>query len=422
MDVMTLRWSPRIDASWLLVLFTIDMMFLPMFHVGPVPVKPSYVLLTLYVGEALSIRGASRIILCSWGLAIVGVMGGVFLFVIEEHAGFAETARNSFIWVLAPLAFAFGWRHRRSLDFLFVLLPAYVLLNVVVTFGRNRFPGLIAFYGLDPWVATGLFDLRSPGIHFNPNLSALAGNLLFLGIVAGQRAGLISVRSVAARWLVAASGIVLHLMMGSRGEALACVILGILWLYYLNQERGARIARFAGIAVAAALLALAVLVPVVRFLATRYTAVAFVEGQFTSSLTVVTREQIDNPAARINSLILRPFVKAERVADRFARSPLWGTGFDTAATYPFEETYFHDDRAVLLVAGGLIGMGLFVTLLIALGGFGMAMLVPFFLSAPVNSFILAPQHVMFYFAIAGCLARQRPSAAAAAAEADAVHA
>ena len=87
------------------------------------------------------------------------------------------------------------------------------------------------------------------------------------------------------------------------------------------------------------------------------------------------------------------------------RSPIWGTGFDTARTYPFEETYYHNDWAVLLVAGGLVAMVLFVGILVPLGSLGAAMLVPFFLSAPVNSFILAPQHVMFYFAMAGCIAR-----------------
>ena len=204
MDAVTLAIpEPTGRANTLLlVLFTVDMMFLPMFHIGPVPVKPSYVLLALYVGQALSIRPAARLVLSCWALALVTVIGGLFLLAIEEGAGIAETARDSFIWVLAPLAFAVGWRHRARLDFLFVLIPAYVALNVIVTYGRTRFPWLIDFYGLEPWVAAGLFDLRSPGIHFNSNLSALAGNLMFLALVVGQRAGLVRTRSLACRWLV----------------------------------------------------------------------------------------------------------------------------------------------------------------------------------------------------------------------------
>lgn len=390
----------------LFALFVVDMLFLPMFHVGPIPVKPFYLFLPLCVVYAVRPGEPSLTAALCWALAAVCVIGGLFLRVIEPDAALGETLRNSLIWVLAPLAFAFGWVNRaRRLDFLVWMLLAYVALTAVVSFGYRDLPWLVNFYGLDPWVRAGLFEVRSPGIHFNANLSALAGNLMFLGVVIGERYGRIVFRSVVHRWMLFAPLVGLHLMLGGRGEMLAALILGGIWMRYVAGARDTgRQILYWGIATA---LVIAVLGASFGILTSRTTRFEWVKSQFTSSITFITYENLVNPASRINSVVLRPFVKGERVWTRFRYSPIWGSGFDTGQTYPFEETYFHNDWAVILVAGGLVGFGLFVTVVRRAALVSGAMLVPFFLSAPVNTFILAPQHVMFYFAIAGYFAHAR---------------
>jgi hypothetical protein len=410
-------WHSQIDRDTLLLgLFAADMLLLPMFHIGPVPFKLGY-LLILWRGPAVLPRPifVPLWVLCG-GIAMMGWIGSVYLWSIEDSAEFGQTIRNTAIFLLVPLAFAFGWRTRaRSFRFLLWLPLVYFAVNVALTYWYAQLPWLIWFYGLEDRVSSGLFDIRSPGIHYNPNLSALAANLLMLALAAADRAGLLG--QTRASWRVAAFASVIgtHLLMGSRGEMLSAFAIGGCWLFY--RTGGLQIYQLRR-----AVLTAIIVVPIVAVtlvfaldaLAERNPLVSFVRTQFTSTLTILPSDFTD-PNARTNSILLRPFFEGERAFDRISRSPIWGTGFDTAAVYPYDNVHFHNDWALLFVAGGLLGFVLFGLLVAFTGSFAGVYLIPFLVTAPSNSFILAPQHLLFYFALLGAVAaaeRQRAAASA----------
>jgi hypothetical protein len=386
-----------------LALFTLDMLFLPMFHVRGLPFKPFYVVVAAYVVAVMSSRPIRAMVGWCWGLATICWIGAFYLFILEDGARVSETARNSLVWFLTPLAFAFGWQHRRArINFLMVFIALYFLLNLVLTY--TRVPALISFYGLEDRITTGVFDYRSPGIHYNPNLSALAINLMLLATVLAERHGVIRVR-VTVRWLVFSCVIGTHMLLGSRGEFAAALLLGAVWTYYVTgAHRRQRLLRFLLVGGTAAVIFLAVFRISIDYLATRSHAFSYARNQFTAKTTLAAFEQFADEQARANSVLLRPFLAVERGYDRFLKSPVWGTGFDSGLRYPFESTYFHNDWMVILVAGGVIGFLFFIGVLTQLSTLGLAVLLPFFITAPFNTFILAPQHMMFYFAMAGVLA------------------
>lgn len=408
---MTARFrdSWRIRPSWpqtaVLALFTLDMLFLPMFHFRGLPVKPAYVVVAAYVFAAMASRPVRAMVGWCWSLAIVFWIGAFYLFIIEDGARVSETARNSLVWFLAPLAFAFGWQHRRArLNFLLAFIPLYFLLNLVLTLTYREAGWLVSFYGLEDRVTYGMFDWRSPGIHYNPNLSALAANLMLLTIVLGERLEAIRVRSVV-RWAVFLSVIGTHSLLGSRGELASALLLGAVWMWDVTTaRRRQRLLRFVLIGGTAAVSFLAAFYWSLAHLAARGYAFSFVLYQFSAnSTTLASAGQFSDQSARGDSLLLRPFLQVEKAYARFLVSPVWGTGFDSGTWYPFNETYFHNDWIVVVVAGGVLGLLLFVGVLLQLRPLGLIALLPFFITAPFNSFIMAPSHMMFYFAMAGLL-------------------
>jgi hypothetical protein len=392
-------------ASLLVAIFVADMLFLPMFHTGPLPFKAAYWLMLLGVPTMVRQRHVRPLLTIVAILVAVCWIGAVYLWALERTAEFSETIRNTAIFAMMPLAFAFGWRARpRSCDFLLLLLPAYFAVNAVLSYWYRELPWLISFYGLEDRVTSGLFDIRSPGIHYNPNLSALAANLLLLGLVTADRAGLVR---TAARWprLVAFASVMgTHALMGSRGELLSAVAIGGFWLFYrAGGIEPQRLLRFAAISCVAAVLLATAFVPALDWAAERNATAAFVKTQFTSTLTVLPAD-ITDPNARTNSLLLRPFFEAERVVARVERSPVWGSGFDVAAVYPYDNVHFHNDWALVFVAGGLIGLVLFGIVVGFTGSYGAIHLIPFILTASSNSFIRAPNHLLVFFAMLGVIA------------------
>lgn len=399
------RDSWRIRPTWpqttVLALFTLDMLFLPMFHFRGLPFKPFYLVVAAYVFAAMTSRPVRAMVGWCWSLAIVCWIGAFYLFLVEDGARLSETARNSLVWFLAPLAFAFGWKHRRAkLNFLLLFVFFYFALNLVLTFEYQNLPWLVSFYGLENYP----MDVRSPGIHWNPNLSAFAANLMLLAIVLGEHHGVIKVSTVA-RWAVFLSTIGTHMLLGSRGEFASALLLGTMWTYDAMTAHGRRrLLRFVLVGGTVAIIFLAAAYVSLEYLAARSEIFAFAQRKYTEKTTLASEGELSDKGARGNSVLLRPFLQAEKGYDRFLVSPVWGTGFDTGRWHPFDNTYFHNDWIAVLIAGGVLGLLLFVGVLLQLRPLGLIALLPFFITAPFNSFILAPQHMMFYFASAGLLA------------------
>lgn len=397
-------------AAYLFAAFTIDMLFLPMFHAAGLPFKPFYLALAFYLPVSLLHRQLQPVTLLWWLLAVFCLAGGLYLRSRYDGVVLRDTLRNCLVFFLVPPAFALGWRLRLPrLDVLALLLPLYFALNLTLTIEYQRLPWLIHFYGLDSWLERGLFEVRSPGIHFNPNLSALAANLMLLGIVMAERYRGLRLSGRFTPWLVFFSVMGVHLLMGSRGETLSGMLLGAAWVSYRAGVSAKRRILRQGLRLAASgafvLLLLAFTLP---FLAARVPMFEWIERQLTGATSLFSLEQLTDPALRGDSVIMRPFMEIERVGARFRESPVWGTGFDVVPNVaPFDYTYFHNDWSVVLVAGGIVGLLLLLFAVRRFGRLGWPMLIPFVLTASANSFILAPQHLIFYGAVAGWVAHRR---------------
>ncbi|HVL68415.1 MAG TPA: O-antigen ligase family protein [Vicinamibacterales bacterium] len=389
----------------ILALFAFDMMFLPMFHIGGAPFKVGYLLLPMGLLSLRHDRSVRQLAGAAAALAAIGWLGAMHLWALEETAEFTATLRMTAILALLPLAYLFGRRYQpRSVGFLLWLMWGYCALTLVLSTWYRELPWLISFYGLDDRVTTGLFAVRSPGIHYNPNLSALTANLMLIAAVAGDRAGLLRTSSRLARIGAFGAVIATHFMLGSRGEAIASVVIGGFWLFYRSGGWSpARLLRFAALGTTAGVAVVLIGAFSLDYFAARSTAVAFVQKQLTSTLTIIPSD-FNDPHARTNSILLRPFFEAERVFERVVLSPLWGTGFDRAAVNPFDNVHFHNDWALMLVGGGVLGFALFGFIVWFAGSVALVFVVPFLLSAPVNTFILAPSHVLFHFAFVGVVA------------------
>lgn len=150
------------------------------------------------------------------------------------------------------------------------------------------------------------------------------------------------------------------------------------------------------------------LVPVLYYSVTKLAGVnpafEFVQRQFFAPIASGDDHVSDNQDRVLNSPILRPFVRGREAFDRFDKSPIWGSGLDVASPYPFDETGFHNDWMVILVGGGIVGTILFLLILRELSSISLIFLIPFAFTAPFNSFVLAPQHFTFFFAVAGVAA------------------
>jgi len=104
--------------------------------------------------------------------------------------------------------------------------------------------------------------------------------------------------------------------------------------------------------------------------------------------------------------IARPLLLVETAFDRFIYSPLFGTGFTSAHSYPFDHPTqnLHNDWFRLIVTSGLIGLTM---MLLFIRNFALPIsyltIVPFILPGLVNTFLLNIPAVMFYFFMIGVL-------------------
>ena len=136
-------------------------------------------------------------------------------------------------------------------------------------------------------------------------------------------------------------------------------------------------------------------------------------GSFSSSLdrvytvfNILSKAENFDVYENRNQGAARPLVMLELAAQRFSYSPLFGTGFNAGNTSPFDEgtIYFHNDWLYLLVTGGFFGF--FVMLWIIkkfVWPINLVLIVPFFLPAMVNTFLLNMPTVIFYFYMIGLL-------------------
>ena len=390
-------------VPFLLPLIILDLAFLPMLHLYGIPLKPSYIVIALlFVVTILyhpqSIRGLNREILLGFflliGLTIAGVLVVVLFYGASEYS---LSLRNIIIYALAPMAFVVGTRDTtRRHNYIIVFILAYAGLSLVFSIYYQQLGWLVAFYGLQDLVGSGVYAIRSQGLFGNANISALFMTMLYLFFIAGVRHGFVKA-GIPTLIVVVASVFGTIVILGSRNQFIAVSLLTALLALPMLASRRRRIA---AISVAVVVVSLIVFSAQLGRVAGSYV------GYDPSAALRHTFGSISDSSDRTNSF-LRPVRGLEPALVRWSASPLVGTGFDSADVEHFGSTAYHNDWLVVLVSSGLLGFFILAFIAYRLTRLDLILLIPFLLPGLTNSFLFAPSHLLLYLLLAGMVWQRR---------------
>lgn len=392
----------------LAVILVVDLLLLPMFHLGGLPIKLTFVVLALWAVSTMSatlIVGHvdpgrnGRFILIAFpilGIAVAGIFGQLYLSMQGDLVDPEEGLRSVLIYVLMILAFGFGQSVPGfSPKWLLRVLYAAVTANFLFVFAGSDLPWLTNFY-YDETVADEILGFARPrGLFGNPNATMLLVNMPLLFAVAATRLGYLK---GVAKWhyvLIVVLALSLAFVLGSRSEFVSTTILGMALMFSPSFRRVTKI-RGSVIVILGSLIALSALIQL------RDSSYSFVD----QTLSRFEDTNLFDVEHATTANILRPLITWDMFRDRFVVSPLFGTGFSMIEQPPFEKSpvYFHNDWFRILATSGILGglFALFLAIQIA-KRLGWVLLLPYFLPGLTNTFILNIPAVMFYFFMVGVL-------------------
>ncbi|HEV2149058.1 MAG TPA: O-antigen ligase family protein [Longimicrobiaceae bacterium] len=397
------------------LLFILDQLLLPMPHIAGMPFKLTYLFLGVWLvdlagkklvreADARRYQEFLRVALYFLGIIAAAVVGELWTGTRIRVPDHGETYRSIAIYLLMLLSFGLGLSaYQFRMRWLLHLLYVSVAANLIVVFFGRYFPGLVLLYYDATTTGADVLDAYRPrGLLGNPNVSMLHVNLVMLFVVIAQMKGYLEL-GVQRAVITLALPIVTALVLATRTELLVSIILGAALLNSIARQRGNRPAQRLLIG-GAALVSAGLLFVAVSFVAANNELILTGLERVTS-----TRGALLDVADR-NSSILRPLLVWEIVYARFMDSPFFGTGFNRAQFWPYNYSplYYHNDWFRVLVTSGLAGFLLFVLLVrrIWTVAGGIAVL-PFFLPALTNTFILAIPASMFYFFMIGVITERR---------------
>jgi hypothetical protein len=406
-----------IRYSVLGLIFVIDQLLLPVFHIGGLPLKVSYIIVVLWMlDRALrpaalpATRSAFRGMAVAFGVLIgASILGEVWLSTQGTVVSYADTYRSIAIYVLMLFAFGLG-QSASKLDFrlLPLVLLAGAVANLIFIFFGRYLPWLVQLY-YDRTMAVDVLNFARPrGIFGNPNVSMLQINVTFLFAVLALRHKLLPPLSPPVTASILTLPLFTALALSTRAELMATVILWLAFIGSFRAGRGpAKYVMLALIVIPAAFAGW----QLIGLLAENIGII----GDTLTRLRETGAVLLDT--TNRDSSVLRPLLVWETVVERFSHSPVFGSGFSTLPKLPFEysPTYFHNDWFRVLVTSGILGFGamVFIVRRYCYPVVGLLGLLPFFLPGLVNTFLLAIPSVMFYFFMIGALTERlrRPAMA-----------
>jgi hypothetical protein len=393
---------PAIRA-FIVPLILVDFTFFPMFHLGNIPWKPGYlaiVFISVWVvasGRSNAIKGDRLKFLVLFGVLATTVMIGSFVFYMQtDVAPSNDTARSISIFIMAPAAFIVGtWVTPRTYHFVIWLMVAFLGLNLFLEVFHDDFDWLISFYGLGPQLSREYYETRAVGVFANPNITALTTTILLIFVLAGRKSGgkgFARFDFVIASWVAAATAV----LMVSRNQFAAVGLLAA----FAALRTGLRAAWRQSIILLALVLAIFVVA---------YAANDPIEDAigFNPQVRLVERLQLGlqgEDSAKEDS-VSRPLLYLTPAIDRWSRSPIVGTGFESSEE--FEAPNYHNDWLVVAASSGVIGLIAFTVVVYLLVRIEPLLLVLFVFPALTNSLVFAPQHLTAVMVLAGIAAMRQ---------------
>ena len=408
----------RLSYSLLSLVVIVDQLLLPMFRVGPVPFKVSYLILgfwliyclvpfTNVVNKYNDIKKTFLAFAIILGCILLGELWLTANYNVESYS---DTVKNVLTLILAALAFGLGRSSTRfRWEWLLYTLFAAISLNFLFIIFRNNLPSwLISFYypehavsdviGFQS-VANIISLVRPRGLFGNPNASMLMVNLNLLFVYLAIKNKFLEIRSGTTALTLIILPAVLAVFLASRGEFLVSILLG-----FLNYN--AVVSSFSSSLRKLFPLSLILLVAMSAFFLGNFGE----DSEFTANVNrinklsqILVTDQTSNDAA---SNFQRPLIELATFLGRFPLSPLFGTGISVADAEHLSQgtQYFHNDWMYVLTISGLLGFFSLIWLLrIFIPRIGWTILIPFVIPGLVNTFMLNIPAFISYFAMTGIL-------------------
>ena len=405
----------------------IDQLVLPMFHVGTFPFKVSYFILAYWfilmivqpmkmIPDKKDRVDFLRFTIAVGFLIICGVLGDIYVNFLTSVSSYHETFKADLIYFFAIFSFGLGICSRKfSYNWLVNILYVAVFINMLFIFYKSNLPQwLIDFYY--PELTVKKFDLdtlsdvttilelgRPRGMFSNPNGSAFMVNIIALFIYVALKKEYLKLEPGLKSVGVIMLPLFTAILLASRGEIIVATLLAVL-NFKIIFKKASFVKKTSFF-----LIIIGVIISVFFVIINKFDS----SGSFSSSLdrvytvfNILSKAENFDVYENRNQGAARPLVMLELAAQRFSYSPLFGTGFNAGNTSPFDEgtIYFHNDWLYLLVTGGFFGF--FVMLWIIkkfVWPINLVLIVPFFLPAMVNTFLLNMPTVIFYFYMIGLL-------------------
>jgi O-antigen ligase len=397
------------------LLFIVDLLLFPMFHIGALSLKISFILLTFWALQNLLLK--KRInknflnVLTAFTIIIFcGLIGDFYIELFIPNMIHVETAWSILIYVLIILSFGYSNSvNTFNFKWLYYIFFSSIILNFIFIFGSNYMPAIANFYYSDA-EKLGVSDvdqfvnmLRPVGIFGNPNTSMLQVNIIYLFIVVCIRKNILKINNSYFIYLLTFSPVLLSFVLGSRSEMIVSIILGT--FIFVNYYKKYVI--------------LYLLKSLIFILLIFYFAITIIEKSTNLSSTDTIEYAIKRFTGTFDTFldknadesqgIDRPLLLLQTVKSRFVYSPLFGTGYNhekSETFFPFDDSprYYHNDWFRLLITGGLISVLIILMLIYNIvKKIDFLLVIPFILPGLTNTFILTIPSVMFYSFMIGIL-------------------
>ena len=406
--------SNRIYGFIVLIIIA-DLFLLPMFQIGGIPWKVSFILIGLVFIDSLNnnIRSNSSkhqnddfalFGKCIGIIIVIGLIGEIILTINHNVISHKEAVRSILSYTLIILGFRVGQCSTPLRIYTLVwIFTVTVTLTLIFSIYGSQLPSwLVEIYFQERHVIAfdryrdieEMLDLnRSPGLFGNPNTSALMINIIVLFIHVANRNRLISIKSNFIVIMLIVTPIFISIVLGSRNQCTFSLIVGVLNMKYLRLKSIDLVSVFASTCV---------VVIAIIFLQTKTDFRILNQFErvtnFERLLSVDTHDMSES--------VLRPLLLLDVSYKRFVVSPLWGSGYGSSydQPYEFETKHYHNDWFRMLVTSGIIGTLCLIYAIKRLAlPLGWPVVMPFILPGMTNTFILNPQAFIFYWLMVGLI-------------------
>jgi hypothetical protein len=362
-----------------------------MIHLGGIPFKLSFLYL---LGWVLINRPSVKLVLPLVGLIFALWLGKIYSFWRYDLFHFEETIFMTVNYGVILVGYTFGLRSRlKDVNWLFGIILLFVTINMLIMLFWQSSTFLINFYNLHVRLEEGLFAYRNPGIFSNPNVSALASNLLILFWVLARQRGLITLRGSMYDAVVLLLGLITVISFGSKsGFSAYFIILGSYLLFFLRFNARQTI--------------LSIIVLSGLLLIINKTIMKSDIGSYSSGVSTLFTfdKKIQSELYKDHSVDGSRVYKLIHGFKMWLKAPILGLGGDRkGGSNTIQHLQYHNDWTEVLVSSGLVGFIMLILLVYQTSKQSLLFIVPFIFPGLTNSFFFTAQIAMAYFLFVGII-------------------